>query len=169
MTTLTAVYEEHTRLLSHLAKKYKRCYRTEYDEARSLANELFVVCTLDHDDTKGPIGKRLGWTIWRRMVTHGRKQYRIRKREVVLDDVSNHNRFDHEHLMKEVSQHAREVIDLVLTEPPDLLLHYHTGGVDDPLIFRRRARKALIRLLTEIGWTRRRIQRTFDELREALS
>lgn len=163
---MEAAYRDHGKLVNYLA--YRFCCRyfesqktQHFCDCLSMAHEYFVEAVNTYDGSS-PLGKRIGFSVWRRMQqTVTRERNKRKKYGVVFvsveEEVIDNKSHNYERLIKEISEDAREVISLVL-ESSEL-----------PYLRKAKTKKKyLATILSNMGWTAQKIRETFQEITEAL-
>jgi hypothetical protein len=161
-------YLDLEQYLAKIVGSFTRKHGGEYDEWMSLARELFVDAFYYHDPAKGSFEKTVGTFVWGRMLNYWQRQKdRARKRDkgYLLD---NHPatipEFNVGEFLEDLSGDARDVVNLVLEDAPDLRVAMAWRKVKNPT----QVRYALKEVLRDLGWTASRIAESFTEIREAL-
>lgn len=164
MNSATA-FQEHRPLIRHIVKCFVRRYGGDREDIEAQANLAFVKAVEDWDPSRGPLSKRLGYVVWRRLL-EGRRKERRRPVAPLTFDVPDRRGFDPRRLLREVGEEAGLVLRLIFDDATVLLEMTKTPRKNKPSW--RAYRRGLVRVLAAAGWTAAETARAFAEIKECL-
>ncbi len=149
-------------LLRQIVGQCHHKYGGDRQELLSAAYEAFVKAHQTYEE--GREATLITWVrfhVWRGLLELQRIRPMIYSPHLSQRPDLRHH-FDIARFLNELSQEAREVISLVLAPPLEVMVGSERQQRGSQI------RKALIRFLKQTGWCSRRINETFNEIREAL-
>lgn len=165
-------YNDIDNLLHYITWKFIGRFGGDYEEWRAAANLIFVRVYRTYRPEDGPFQKRVGFVVWREMINYwldlngegGYKGRLLWSRTERLTQVERTPAEHHPHRWVDTwlsfSDDARTVARLVLDETP----------YDVQRNMRRMGTKAAIRrYLLDLGWSKKRVTETIQEIRQALA
>jgi len=166
--TIEEAYRKVHKLLCQLAHSHSRTTGMDYDDCIGEAHLAFLRAY----ETFHPDGGRTfsAWVyklVSNRLIEVGHKHKRRRMRSLPADARAA-SRFSIGKLMGEVSRDARLLLECILTPPADVVVDCLTKsktGLGQARVLREVVRE----YLTAIGWDDGRVERAFNEVREALA
>lgn len=174
MTKIERAYARLGKLVFSTAFKFAAKYRlndTEKEEAIANANWLFVNAVRKYDKTRA---KLEGWIVYKltqELTGILRKELRrgslLKRVERDFEEMSaeEYRSFDLIDFFDSLDEDGQIVINLVFDTPKDVIRHARKlGDVSDPY----NLRAAIRRRLRRDGWSRRRVERTFQLISEKL-
>lgn len=168
----TDTYKDVERWLTTLVKRFRKKYRIDLDEARSLANLGFVIAYESYDLNEGSFTNWVYQKVWGNLLSGIRKdisENRRRKKTTTEFDLDSFRipdppDFRLDDLLTSLKKDAREVVTMALRPPKGvekIVRHYKN---DSEISYRM----AIRQFLKDKGWTASRITETFNEVRRAL-
>lgn len=152
--TIEQAYEQHAKLLYHIAHRFYRRFGGDKDVILAEANYHFVTAYRSYEASKGSLSKRVGYVVWRgllkpiqREASRGKK---LRRKEAALDLLGGKEDSGLWRRLQALGPDAREAVKLIL-EPP---------AVSDGHL--------LIDFLMRLGWSGERVRRAIREVRDIL-
>lgn len=153
MNNETQMYLEHEGLIHSIARKF--CYRfphLDYQEVCGVARIAALEAIRTHDPTRSKLYRWIVKIVTLKLIDETRgnlwQRLAVQSWPVCQDDQPCKNRFDYFAFLKEVSEDAQKAVTLAIN-------NNFTRGV-------------LRQVLFDLGWSKYRIQKTFEEIREAL-
>lgn len=178
---LEETYLDLQRMVIKIVSKAHKRYGGDWDELMSEANRLFVLACKRHDPKRGSITTCVYIAVMRGLNDRYRRECKRLKgcHEISLDSIQmgeederhieifikelQDTASDIKHLLMEISDDAKCVVDLVLFPPRDL--QEEIKACKNSTI-KRRCIEEYLRFT--LKWTRFRIRKVVQELREAL-
>jgi len=160
-------YEDIERMIFMMAWKAVEKFGGDWDEYYSLANEAFI----DAYNSFNPEKAKFTTWLWHHVTSKILKsRYKSKLEQMTVaggEDIdltvhADKNRFDIDRFLFELSDNAKQVVELLLESPWDL--SEIACSADGPSCIR----SGLIHQLRDMGWTVAAICNTFGEIREAL-
>jgi hypothetical protein len=155
-----------------------------YDQEQALsdANLAFVKAHLNFDNHIASFNTHIGFRVWVALKNALRQNYKKMKplsfseldsdgQQQIENKLSNRNKqfTEEEHhsnnWMEDISSDAKEVLNLVLHPPKDVMFLLFEQGRE----YISTHRKCLKEYLVDCGWDRDRIEEAFEEIKEAMS
>lgn len=162
---MATAYEDVKRLITQIANAFRQRHGGDWEEMLAESNLLFVEACKCHDPEKSKLSTWVRNRVWYGLLDRHKREANLRRNLEREPERRGFAGLDIGRLLREVSQDARVVLDLVVTPPP--LLEIYCEDRD----FYKRAwafRKVLTERLGRLGWCALRIAETFNEIREVL-
>ena len=167
---ISAVYQATEPYLYRIVGKHRQQYGGDREELLSQAHYHFVLAC--HSWRPGGYWKTLhGWIgyyvsreLRESVRTHARRSRLLSRKYMHLEGIPMRQSFDLHAMLKEVSDDARCILELVVG--PHLNNLIDNKNSKEPLPWTKRC--YLKRFLREAGWTVRRISESFQEIAEVL-
>lgn len=166
-------YADSQNVVYETCHHFVRCYGGEFEECLSIANEVYTKLYWK-DDWKE---KKSSFKTWlRRKITYalledmrlrrGRNN-RLPKVDLELEFLPTEKveDFDLQDFLDYLSEDARVVAEMVLTESIPLTMEVYQRGDFTP----KNVLRALGKVLSGLGWTSKRILESFEEVKQAIS
>jgi DNA-directed RNA polymerase specialized sigma24 family protein len=168
-------YRDCKAILYHTVIRFKRRYGGDLDDLVSEANEAFLrACYSWREEGGASLKTWVRSKVWHALLKARRKQARrhrllptVGAAERLLAGLPQPRAFDLPGLLRELSEGAAEAARLAVEPPLDVLLAARRHGRGKRLHAGAR-RQAVREYLAELGWSVRRINAAFREIREAL-
>lgn len=157
-----------------VADEFASRHRRDPDDTYGWACLFFVECLRDYDPGRGTLASRVVFYVRKRLVDqlrkeHGRNLDRPipgRLRPAHLPASRDPLPFDREGLGRRLDPDARVVVDVLLASPADLEAAFRAAPRTDETGVRAALRRYLE---TALGWTGRRVDRSFRRIEKAIS
>jgi hypothetical protein len=159
---MEAAYAANVNLIRAVAWKFTKRYGTDFDETFAEANMGFMVSAQTYEPGKGDFAQWLGYGIWHRLQNWLKAATRANRKPEPGASFYTTN-FNLGIFLADLSQEGREVAELALDAPEEVLQAAHKAGGHP-----RNLSSALKQHLREQGWTGNQIWRAWREVREAL-
>lgn len=160
-------------MLKRMSWKYVIRYGYDFDDVQQEACVALLLAHISYDQSKGT--KFRTWVYQQvrgRLQTYHRKQMRRRMKMLEQQTKDGWNPFWLFEFLDSLGKDARTVVRIILDTPAELRYALKCRGKRD---WRRAydqhpkdVRMALREVLSDIGWTTRRVTKTFEEIRENL-
>lgn len=169
LDTRTETYQDLQALIKSMARRFCQAYNMPLDEGLSLAHEAFLESFLSFQSNRGKfhsyvcqkiLSKLYEWnrTTVRRNILGPRENVPM---ETLTEKQQQQWLVD---FLDSLTEEARMVVQLVLDPPRDIIHCLIEKGDATPA----RWRSAIKEFLSDMGWTREQVTKTFSEIRKAL-
>ena len=159
-------------LLRRIVWRHQQRYGGDHEELLAEAQYHYVLACKKYSpqDSNSSLEGWVSWFVPKQLLQSVRTERRhsklLSRKELPMDSLNACKRFDLHALLADLSEDAQAIVQLTVGPHLSSLVGCKNKNWQ-PKAMHQRA--ALIRFLGRIGWTLRRIQDTFQEIREALS
>lgn len=181
---IATTYEDNKEMLDKIAKHFYYKHGGNFEDLRSEANEYFMECykkyqdevVVGNENTRKDKNEYSPFSIYLRQKVNfkflDKARSIVTKRKGHLQEfgfdtewLEDKKYFSIESWMADLSDDAKLVANLAIDPPPDVKLTAKTNDAED---FGLDIRAGIVSYLHDIGWSGRRIWKSFDEIKEAL-
>lgn len=169
---MTETYKDVEMMIYKIVHRFSACYRMPFEDLLSEAHLTFVRAYQKYDparfEKKAKFSSYLYFALSCDLRTFMKKQRKHLNLLEVKEEMvgSECHRAFRVIMESELSEDARQVVGMVLDTPSELVALFKWNRVKTPAGTLHSLRE---HLLHDVGWTARRVTRTFDEIRQALA
>lgn len=160
-------YREVERLIKKLCNKFARTYGGDFEDYLSESHVYFLKAWETHDYGRGAFTTWVWWQVRTGLMDYVKRQTReanhLRAFVEGYKEPGPASTFDVEALLAVLSADGQEVVRAVVNVPIDIQFTMKRRG--SSWFHQRTATKEFFK---DLGWTRRRLEAAFTEVREAL-
>lgn len=170
------VYADLRHMIANIVRNFCHSYRQDFDDMMGIAHVAFCEAFTNYDPSRATFGTHVCQKVWSKIYEDFRRRgcraellKEYTSLECTLDNAewqwcSDRSSFALTDLLDELSDDAKQVVQLTLAAPIDLVHAVHDRGKGKP----DHVRNALTEVLIDFGWSIDRVSESFAEIAGAL-